>query len=72
MEFTKYKNYVKSKRAGPHQIGQKGQLVKRSLGFKSQVPDPQSPIPDPEFQILNSNSQVPGPRFQIPKHVKFG
>ena len=42
---------------------------KRSVGqeeSRSQVPDPQSPIPDPEFQILNSNSQV-----QIPKHVKF-
>ena len=33
----------KSERAGPHPIGQKGQLVKRSLGPKSQVPDPESP-----------------------------
>merc|ERR1712183_170854 len=40
----------KSERAGPHQFGQKGQLVKRSL--------------DHEFQILNSNSQVPDTKFQ--------
>ena len=37
----------------PHPIGQKGQLVKMSLGPKSQVPDPQS--------------RIPGPRSQIPK-----
>ena len=29
------KDKKKSERAGPHQIGQKGQLVKRSLGPKS-------------------------------------
>ena len=29
------KRYLKSERAGPHPIGQKGQLVKRSLGPKS-------------------------------------
>ena len=30
----------KSERAGPHPIGQHGQMVKRSLGPKSEVPDP--------------------------------
>ena len=29
------KHFKKSERAGPHPIGQKGQLVKRSLGPKS-------------------------------------
>ena len=46
----------KSERAGPHPIGQKGQLVKRSLGSKSLVPDPQSQIPDSRSQIPNPKS----------------
>ena len=52
------KHIKKSERAGPHQIGQKGQLVKRSLGPKSQILNPRSRIPNPQFQI-------PGPRIQI-------
>ena len=42
---------------------------KRSVGqeeSRSQIPSPRSSIPDPEFQILNSNSQVPDPQFPIP------
>ena len=42
-------------------IGQKGLLVKRSLGPKSQVPDPKSNILNPRFQI-----QILKPNFRIP------
>ena len=47
--------YKKSERAGPHPIGQKSQLVKRSLDTKSLVPDPESQIPNPRSQIPNTN-----------------
>ena len=33
---------LKNLTAGPHPIGQKGQLVKRSLGPRSQIPNPRS------------------------------
>ena len=56
----------------PHPIGQNGQLVKMSLGPKSQVPDPQSEVPDPESQNLNPKFWIQGPRFQIPNNEKFG
>ena len=41
------KKYKKSERAGPQPIGQKGQLVKRSLG------------PKPKSQILNPKYRIP-------------
>ena len=56
-------NKIKSKRTGPHPIGQNGQLVKRSLGPKSQVPDPQSQIPDPESHILRVEKKNSGKKF---------
>ena len=49
----------KSERAGPNPIGQNGQLVKRSLGPKSQVPDRQSQIPGPESR-KNSTKKIEG------------
>ena len=45
----------KSEIAGPNPVGQKGQLVKRSLDTKCEVPDP-------EFQISNPRSQIPNPK----------
>ena len=52
--------------------GKNGQLVKRSLGPKSRVPDPQSWIPNPRSQTPNPQSQILNPRFQIPNPPKIG
>ena len=61
----------KSERAGPHPIGQNGQLVKRSLGPQSQVPDPQSQITDPESQISHVRRKELG-RIYFSEEKKFG
>ena len=47
-------------------------LVKRSLGTKSQIPDPQSQIPGLRSRIPNYDSRIPDPKFQIPKDCKSG
>ena len=43
----------RSERAVPHPIGQKGQLVKRSLGPRSSIPNTGFQVTDPKPQILN-------------------
>ena len=75
--YTIQRFFFKSGRAGPHPIGQKGQLVKRSLGPKSQILNPKYRIPghrsqttNPESQILNPKSKFPDSKSKI--HEKFG
>ena len=53
-------------------VKKKGQLVKSSLGPKSQVPDREFQVPDPESQIQNTESQVLNTKYKILKKKTFG
>ena len=55
-------NLVKKVSWSRTQIGQKGQLVKRSLGPKSQILNPRSQIPNPKSSIPSPRSQIPNPK----------
>ena len=62
---TERKKEEKSEIVGPHPIGQKGQLVKRSLGPKSQVLSPKYRIPGHRSQTPNRESLILNPKSKF-------